>query len=209
MASVSHIFLSFTTGYRHGMQCYKTLSQKNCCPPHVIRCDAANFQISRAQKKALGIVAAFLKGGERPTEAESERNSSIIQILKETDDSYECNLSKFSAFLTCGRKNVCKQVEELKPLKSVSSSDSGIYLDENGVKLISRSGSSKRRRWQALQERMARKAEQTGVPYEEILNQYLVRRKRRLEKNKPKDIEKYLELEKPTDKFAHSLEASN
>ncbi|KAM7534144.1 hypothetical protein Aperf_G00000115204 [Anoplocephala perfoliata] len=204
MASVSRIFCPFTSECRHGMQCYKTLGQKNCCPPYTILCDAANFQISRAQKKALNIVAAFLKTGEKPTEAENAGNSTVTTILNTTDDSYESAPSKFSDFRAGGNK---KDSQEPKVLKSVSSKDSGIYLDDNGIKFTSRSGSAKRRRWQALQELMALRAKFKGVQYEEILKQYLDRRKRRLEKNKPKEIENYLEQARPIgDKFAHSLE---
>ncbi|KAM3183253.1 hypothetical protein ACTXT7_010699 [Hymenolepis weldensis] len=188
---------------RHGNQYYKTLGHETCCPPYTIRCDAVNFRISKAQKKALNIVATFLKRGEKPTDVVCERNASVMSILKQTDDSYECKPSVYS--VQCGRTTEdASQLE--KPLVSCSSEDSGIYLNDNGIRIIGRSGSSKRKRWQALQERMARKAEQFGVPYEEILQQYLERRKLRLAKNKPREIEEHLELEKPKQNFAHTLD---
>nr|CDS28700.1 arginyl tRNA protein transferase 1 [Hymenolepis microstoma] len=188
---------------RHGNQYYKTLGHKTCCPPYTIRCDAENFRISKAQKKALSIVATFLKRGEKPTEAADDRNASIMSIIKQADDSYEHNPYIYSAkygHITDDRS----QYE--KPLTSCSSEDSGIYLDDKRIKVIGRSGSSKRRRWQALQEHMARKAEELGVPYEEIMQQYLERRRRRLAKNKPKEIEEFLEEETPNQNFAHTLD---
>lgn len=149
------------------------------------------------------MVATFLKRGERPTDAADERNASIMSILKQTDDSYERKPSAYSE--QCGGITESAMLHE-KPLKSCSSEDSGIYLDDNGIKIIGRSGSSKRRRWQALQERMAKKAQKLGVPYEDILQQYLERRRKRLAKNKPREIEEYLEMEKPKENFAHTLD---
>ncbi|VDN99026.1 unnamed protein product [Rodentolepis nana] len=188
---------------RHGNQYYKTLGHKTCCPPYTIRCDAENFRISKAQKKALSIVSTFLKRGEKPTEATDERNASIMSVISQSDNSYEfkpCAYSSKSGHITDDPS------QHEKPLISCSSEDSGIYLDEHGSKVIGRSGSSKRKRWQALKEHMVRKAEKLGVPYEEIMQQYLERRRRRLAKNKPKEIEEYLEQEIPNQNFAHTLD---
>ncbi|VDM27791.1 unnamed protein product, partial [Hydatigera taeniaeformis] len=53
---------------------------------------------------------------------------------------------------------------------------------------------------------MLKRAKETGVPYEAIMKEYQVRRQKRLEKNKPKDLEDYLGSEPGEGEGAHFLD---
>ncbi|KAL5104533.1 Arginyl-tRNA--protein transferase 1 [Taenia crassiceps] len=53
---------------------------------------------------------------------------------------------------------------------------------------------------------MAKRAEETGVPYETVLKEYQIRREKRLGKNKPKDLEDYLRSEPREGEAAHFLD---
>uniref|UniRef100_A0A915EV49 Arginyl-tRNA--protein transferase 1 n=1 Tax=Echinococcus canadensis TaxID=519352 RepID=A0A915EV49_9CEST len=85
------------------------------------------------------------------------------------------------------------------------SKDSGFADDKTSVS-ASRPGSARRKRWQALQNRMMKRAKELGVPYEAVMQEYLTRRKKRLAKNKPKDLEDYLASEPREGEAAHFLD---
>ncbi|KAL5107071.1 Arginyl-tRNA--protein transferase 1 [Taenia crassiceps] len=75
-----------------------------------------------------------------------------------------------------------------------TSGDPGFFSEGREASIdTGRTNSARRRRWQALQHRMAKRAKDLGVPYEVVLGEYRLRRQRRLDRNKPKELEEYLD----------------
>ncbi|CDI97987.1 arginyl tRNA protein transferase 1 [Echinococcus multilocularis] len=169
-----------------GRLTYKPNNRKTCCPAYTIRCDAVNFRISKAQKKVLRVVNTYLNTGE------------IVKADAQCSATADCRGDRLTELdsLLCSSQNISLH----------SSGDSGFPGRKADPVSTGRPGSARRRRWQALQDRMARQAEKLGVSYEIILEKYLVRRRRRLEKNKPKELEEYLESMHGEAKAAHFID---
>nr|CDS24626.1 arginyl tRNA protein transferase 1 [Echinococcus granulosus] len=191
---------------RHGNHVYKTMNRKTCCPAYPIRCDTQHFRISKAQKRVLNIVANFLQKGKSPNAAGKSRDV-CIDSVSSVDSLFDKNDATDSSPVREGfdvETSACVNIQ--KPAERNTSKDSGIYENASQVLTNGRSGSSKRNRWQAKQERMAQRAEKTGVPYEEILKADSQSRKNRSEKNQAKEIEEYLEQEKAKGNAVHTLD---
>ncbi|KAH9278422.1 Arginyl-tRNA--protein transferase 1 [Echinococcus granulosus] len=176
------------SGWRRcGRLTYKPNNRKTCCPAYTIRCDAVNFRISKAQKKVLRVVNTYLNAGE------------IVKADAQRSATADCRGDRPIELdsLLCSSQNISLH----------ASGDSGFPSGRKADPASTgRPGSARRRRWQALQDRMARRAEKLGVSYETILEEYLVRRRRRLDKNKPKELEEYLESMHGEAKAAHSID---
>ncbi|VDK34379.1 unnamed protein product [Taenia asiatica] len=104
-----------------------------------------------------------------------------------------------------GSNHVTNHTTNPKVVKRQVSKDSGFVDDKNSVN-TGRPVSARSKRWQALQDRMLKRAEETGVSYETILKEYQIRRQKRLDKNKPKDLEDYLRSEPREGEAAHFLD---
>ena len=50
---------------RSGKYCYKPTMSETCCPQYAIRCDVADFKLTRSQKKVIKRVTKYLNTGER------------------------------------------------------------------------------------------------------------------------------------------------
>lgn len=151
-------------------------------------------------------MANFLKKGEAQNDAEKSRDVCIAPI------SSGCGLFDQSDAISSSprgeefRHDTSANDRCRKPDERTGSADSGINGSGSEVQLSGRATSSKQKRWQAQQERMAQRAEKTGVPYEEVMKTYLQSRKDRSEKNKPKEIEDYLQQDVPKENAAHTLD---
>ncbi|CAH8865525.1 unnamed protein product [Trichobilharzia szidati] len=62
------------------------------------------------------------------------------------------------------------------------------------------------RRWIAKQEYLRQKSLKENRPYETVLQEYYIRRQKRLEKNKPKEVEEFLQSEPVKGEGKHFLE---
>ncbi|VDL61089.1 unnamed protein product [Hymenolepis diminuta] len=174
---------------RCGSLTYKPDNRQTCCPSYTIRCDTENFRISKAQKRVLRTVNKFLFTDEKP------KNAGKAAATTFTDCRGDCPENSFD------------------PLKyqlnvgSLASGDSEIStLPDGPMKNTERSGSARKKRWQALQDRMKRRAQTLGIPYEQVFSEYLLRRKKRLEKNKPKELEDLLDSSTPQEGGAHFID---
>ncbi|KAL5111870.1 Arginyl-tRNA--protein transferase 1 [Taenia crassiceps] len=158
---------------RRGKLMRKSNGRKSCCPTYALWCDAENYRFTRAQKKVLRALNSYIKTGK----ASKDEAKSIVS--KDCRGDPPVNLQELSSKL----QNVSLEATE----------DSGFSSEgrEDSVN-AGRTNSARRRRWQALQDRMAKRAKALGVPYEALLREYRVRRQRRLDKNRPKDMEEYL-----------------
>lgn len=138
-----------TWSFSCGRLTYKPNNRKTCCPAYTIRCDAMNFRISRAQKKVLRIVNNYLSTGE-VVEGDAKRSVT-------TDCRGDCPVEPI---VSRSPQNVSLQ----------ASGDSGLSpLGRMDPASTGRSGSARRKRWQALQDRMAKRAKALSVPYEVVL----------------------------------------
>ncbi|KAL5106789.1 Arginyl-tRNA--protein transferase 1 [Taenia crassiceps] len=175
------------SGWRRcGRLVYKPNNRKTCCPAYTIRCDAENFRISRAQKKVLRVVNKYLNTGE--IVGGDVRCSAITDC---------CGDRPVELRVSCSPQNVRLQASgdsESSPAGRIDHASTG------------RSGSARRKRWQALQDRMAKRAKVLGVPYDVVLAEYRIRRQRRLDKNKPKELEEYLDSIHVEAKPAHFID---
>ncbi|KAL5106835.1 hypothetical protein TcWFU_005190 [Taenia crassiceps] len=89
-----------------------------------------------------------------------------------------------------------------------TSGDPGFFSEGREASIdTGRTNSARRRRWQALQHRMAKRAKDLGVPYEVVLGEYRLRRQRRLDRNKPKELEEYLDSLHGEANPAHTIDA--
>lgn len=61
---------------RSGKYCYKPILSKICCPPYTIRCDVAEFTITKTQKKVIKRFNSFLKTGKVPGSSSLKQPSS-------------------------------------------------------------------------------------------------------------------------------------
>ncbi|VDK41304.1 unnamed protein product [Taenia asiatica] len=139
-----------------------------------------------SQKKVLRIVNNYLNAGE------------IVSGDAKFSATTDCRGDRpVEPNISCGPQNVGLQ----------ASGDSG-YSPTGRIDFASirRSGSAKRKRWQALQDRMAKRATALRVPYEVVLEEYRVRRQKRLDKNKPKVLEEYLNSMHDEVKPAHFID---
>ncbi|VDM17493.1 unnamed protein product [Hydatigera taeniaeformis] len=175
------------SGWRRcGRLTYKPNNRETCCPAYTIRCDTANFRISRAQKKVLRVVNSYLRTG--------KTFGNETTFPDTTDSRGDCPVE---LKVMCSSQNVRLQASgdsELPPRDRTDPIKTG------------RSGSARRRRWQALQDRMAKRARELGVPYESLLEEYFIRRQKRLDKNKPKELEECLDPSHDANKAAHFIE---
>ncbi|KAH9278606.1 Arginyl-tRNA--protein transferase 1 [Echinococcus granulosus] len=172
---------------RSGIMMRKTNNRKSCCPTYALRCDAENFRFTKAQKKVLRALDKYLKSGKTSKDEEDTLPEDGCREGHPVDP-----------------KDFPNNIQNASLEASI---DSGFYSRGKGDPYSTRRpGSARRRRWQALQDRMARRAEKLGVSYETILEEYLVRRRRRLDKNKPKELEEYLESMHGEAKAAHSID---
>ncbi|KAM7534587.1 hypothetical protein Aperf_G00000115181 [Anoplocephala perfoliata] len=183
---VSDYKILMDSGWRRsGTLIYKPNNRETCCPSYTIRCDAKNFRITKAQRKILRVVSNFLSTGEKP------------KVAAKSSDSTDCRGDH--------------PVELINPpnqdIKLSASGDTEIPVESKKLGSKGRSGSARKRRWQALQDRMAKRAQILGVSFEDVYNEYLLRRKKRLDKNKPKEIEEYLDLGRPKDGAAHFIDS--
>ncbi|BES87555.1 Golgi SNAP receptor complex member 1 [Nesidiocoris tenuis] len=62
---------------RSGQYCYKPKMTVTCCPLYTIRCDAANFKLSKSQKKVLKRISKFLRDGSRSSRCDSEEKGGL------------------------------------------------------------------------------------------------------------------------------------
>ncbi len=168
------------------------MNNVTCCPAYTIRCDTTSFKPSKSHRKTLSVVADFLNTGAIPEKLDK-------------------NVSQTSVPSVVGAP--CKNPWIVNNVNRATKSST------NGQPAHGRSGSSKRARWRSLQERMGNRAAAEGVPYEKILQvslfccayftglqNYMVRREKRLAKNKPKELEDLLALEKPKGEAKHFLD---
>lgn len=175
--------------FRCGTLTYKPDNRQTCCPAYTIRCDTGNFRISKAQKRVLRTVSKFLFTDEKPKNADKAAATTF------TDCRGDCPENSFDP-IKC-QLNV----------GSLASGDSEIStLPDGPMKNTERSGSAHKKRWQALQDRMKRRAQTLGIPYEQVFSEYLLRRKKRLEKNKPKELEDLLDSSTPQEGAAHFID---
>uniref|UniRef100_A0A5K3FHY6 Arginyl-tRNA--protein transferase 1 n=1 Tax=Mesocestoides corti TaxID=53468 RepID=A0A5K3FHY6_MESCO len=174
---------------RCGTLVYKPVNKKTCCPAYTIRCDAEAFRVSKSQKKVLRVMAEFLNKGEVPNAVKKSNNASYPT---------GCGGDKGDS-----AGDTSKHSEAVKPK---ASGDSEMATTARDPTTSSRSNSARKKRWKALQDRMARRAEASGIPFEELMRDYLIRRQRRLDKNKPKELEHYLSLVQPKEKAKHFLD---
>ncbi|KAL5966305.1 Arginyl-tRNA--protein transferase 1 [Taenia solium] len=178
------------SGWRRcGRLTYRPNNRKICCPAYTIQCDAVNFRISKAQKKVLRIVNKYLSTGEIV--------SGDLKFSATTD----CRGDRpVEPDISCGPQNVGLQ----------ASGDSGFSpTGRIDFASIGRSGSARRKRWQTLQDRMVKRATVLRVPYEVVLEEYRVRRQKRLDKNKPKELEEYLNSLHGEVKPAHFIDSAH
>lgn len=133
------------------------MNKENCCPAYTIRCDTENFRISKGQKKVLSVVAQFLSKGEMPLTVEKQQRNSGDGMIGQSE-----------SIIPSSMLDECRKAT-LKRATSSKSEDSGWSEREVGKAVFGRSGSSKRKRWEALQARMKSHAEKRGVSYEEIM----------------------------------------
>lgn len=132
---------------RSGKLTYKPQNKVVCCPAYAIRCDVPNFKISRAQKRVLRDVAAFLNTGERPKQKAKPKS-----ICNATGDHPDL-------------RHVATRSKGVEPQ---ASGDTLAPAKDFNAKNHQRSGSSKRRRWAILQQKMAIRAAEKGVSLEVI-----------------------------------------
>ncbi|VDN97486.1 unnamed protein product [Rodentolepis nana] len=178
------------SGWRRcGTHIYKPDNRITCCPAYTIRCDAEQFRISRAQKRVLRTVNKFLLTGEKPVDADN------AAAIASTDCRGDCPENNFDSSMS--RLN----------FNSLASGDSEISTQPvSSMRNSGRSGSARKKRWQALQDRMQKRAQTLGIPYDEVFSEYLLRRKRRLEKNKPKELEELLDSGSSQEGAAHFID---
>lgn len=106
-------------------------------------------------------------------------------------------------------RDVSPAIKYSSPVTTVPASKPQIPSGPVSKTTKQRSGSSKRRRWAALQSQMKKRAETLGIPYSDVLTAYTERREKRLaKKNCPKIIEDYLAMEKPRGEAKHFLDVS-
>jgi len=70
---------------RSGCYCYKPTMNKTCCPQYEIRCDVANFKLSKSQKKVIRKMKSFLLTGEGSQKNQVKR-SQTNKINQLTDN---------------------------------------------------------------------------------------------------------------------------
>ncbi|CDS41673.1 arginyl tRNA protein transferase 1 [Echinococcus multilocularis] len=161
---------------RHGSKVSKPMNKETCCPAYPIRCDTQQFRISKAQKKAIRLVANFLRAGEKPDYAETSRD----------------------VHKACGSSR--------KSVEGTKTKDSGKIECEAAPLTPGRGVSAKQRRWKARQERMAQRAGRTGESLAELMEAHVQSRKLRIEKYKPKELEEYLKEVEWRENDVHRLE---
>ena len=134
---------------RCGILVYKPNNRKTCCPAYTIRCDAMNFRISKSQKKVLRDINNFLATGKRHQ-----------------------NEAKSLAVADCKGDRSGDLVEPPKSRQNPMPQpygDTGSTGSQGPSTVTCRSGTARRKRWQRLQERMAKRAKESNTPYEDIL----------------------------------------
>ncbi|KAH9277941.1 Arginyl-tRNA--protein transferase 1 [Echinococcus granulosus] len=161
---------------RRGSKVSKPMNKETCCPAYPIRCDTQHFRISKAQKKAIRLVANFLRAGEKPDYAETSRD--VHKACGSSRKSVEGTETKESGKIEC-------EAAPLTPGRGVS---------------------AKQRRWEARQERMAQRAGRTGESLAELMEAHVQSRKLRIEKYKPKELEEYLKEVEWRENDVHRLE---
>lgn len=192
--------------FRHGNHVYKTMNKKTCCPAFPIRCDAEHFKISKTHKRVLNAVAHFLMMGKQKND-NAEQSRDVCGRDGPMDQSDAITSSSSSSFMRVElQADTSNDVSSCQAAERTESTELDTHVSAGEVHASGRSKSSKQKRWQAQQERMTKRAEKTGVPYEEIMQTYLHSREHRCAKNKPKDIEHYLQQEAPNESAAHTLD---
>nr|VZI30476.1 unnamed protein product [Spirometra erinaceieuropaei] len=200
---------------RTGNACFQPTNSINCCPCYAIRCDTLNFKPSRSQRSVLTDMVNFLNTGKKSDgeRIASTRAAEEDPLLVELRNSYTSVDGDACVKFRRSRQRTISHFREEAP-------DSGICLvgeDEDSWQKLStesdqkesgdqRSGSSKRKRWKALQEKIYLRSVREGVPYAKLMAEYFERRQKRLAKNKPKEMEEILEQIKPKGEAKHFIE---
>eukprot|EP00108_Taenia_solium_P012280 TsM_000738100 transcript=TsM_000738100 gene=TsM_000738100 len=153
------------------------------------RCGAGHFRISKTQKSVLIAVAMMLRNYE----------TSAMETFLWT----EVTPSPLRKSHDDGNDNVGSR----KPAEGTGFAELDVNRSEGDFQTSGRSESSRRKRRQAQQERMAQRNEKTGVPYEEFRQTCPQSRKYPFAKNKPKEIKYYLQRETPSVNSAHTSNA--
>ncbi|KAL5106807.1 hypothetical protein TcWFU_004805 [Taenia crassiceps] len=175
-------------GQWSGAYTRKSDNRKSCCPTYAIRCDAENYRFTKAQKKVLRALHHYLKMGKKSEIAEKfpvAKESHRDPLFDPKDLASSMHKASFE-----------------------TSGDPGFFSEGREASIdTGRTNSARRRRWQALQHRMAKRAKDLGVPYEVVLGEYRLRRQRRLDRNKPKELEEYLDSLHGEANPAHTIDA--
>uniref|UniRef100_A0A0X3NWM0 Arginyl-tRNA--protein transferase 1 n=2 Tax=Schistocephalus solidus TaxID=70667 RepID=A0A0X3NWM0_SCHSO len=204
---------------RSGTMCYKPMNQNTCCPAYTIRCEAINFKISRSQKRILKNMALFLNNGtvERYTIKSSQEispESRKCLSFNESGDIYKSSISSSShprsVVPASGDSKVPNKAgdaqDDLHTLKSLELTAARQSSEMHNTSTVLRSNSARRQRWTRLQHHLRERSLREGVPFARLMQEYWTRRNKRLEKNKPKQLEEYFNLAQPKDKAKHFLE---
>uniref|UniRef100_A0A0X3NN19 Arginyl-tRNA--protein transferase 1 n=1 Tax=Schistocephalus solidus TaxID=70667 RepID=A0A0X3NN19_SCHSO len=200
---------------RSGNICYQPTNSINCCPCYAIRCDALNFKPSRSQRRVLTDMVTFLNTGKK-SDGERIANTRVVEedpLLVELRNIYtsvdgdSCSKFRTSRFRTMSYhredapdSGICLVEKDEVPWKNLTSES------EQKPSVDQRSGSSKRKRWKALQEKIYLRSVREGVHYEKLMAEYFERRQKRLAKNKPKEMEEILEQIKPEEEAKHFIQ---
>lgn len=65
--------------FRSGKYCYKPTMNVTCCPQYAIRCQVADFKLTRSQKKVIRRVNKYLNTGERTVSGESDDRGGAME----------------------------------------------------------------------------------------------------------------------------------
>lgn len=150
MASVQLRFFADIVLFRSGVLTRKSDNRKSCCPAYALRCDTENYRFTKAQKKVLRALHHYIKMGKTSKDEKEHLVTNELHRDPPVDP---------------------KDLASVKHKVSLETSGDSGFSSEGRENLIdtSRPNSARRRRWQALQDRMAKRAKELGVPYEAIL----------------------------------------
>ncbi|OON19805.1 Arginine-tRNA-protein transferase, partial [Opisthorchis viverrini] len=209
---------------RSGTYCYKPMNKVTCCPCYTIRCDAAKFRPSRSHKRLLKAVALFLTTGVMPKlfgrSGNQWRAESLSEVPNHTNPAtlgargdipnteYAGSQEADSWTSATSARFDCSQTTspEVDTFSTFVVPAGDVQDTSKRSSTVPKLTKAHTRRWNARLARMKARALNENRPFELLLKEYEERRRRRLAKNAPKELEYFLAQEPNKGQGKHHIE---
>ncbi|KER26908.1 hypothetical protein T265_05961 [Opisthorchis viverrini] len=200
------------------------MNKVTCCPCYTIRCDAAKFRPSRSHKRLLKAVALFLTTGVMPKlfgrSGNQWRAESLSEVPNHTNPAtlgargdipnteYAGSQEADSRTSATSARFDCSQTTspEVDTFSTFVIPAGDVQDTSKRSSTVPKLTKAHTRRWNARLARMKARALNENRPFELLLKEYEERRRRRLAKNAPKELEYFLAQEPNKGQGKHHIE---